>query len=392
MANRIQPHPNPPYLLSDGSLNVSGQIKLFAAGTTTPKIAYKDIGGTSYGSVIDLNASGLPTDGPIYWDTSALYKVEVYTRVDDTPTYALDYTVDNFGVTDSSATQRISSATVWVVDGVGASSTTFATLKEAYEEARNYIIMGGGGLTIQMTVTTIDDVVDFSHPQGQYISIVGVGAAGLQYDTVAAPVVSLKNGGVIGNLSNLIFVQNTTTSGGTTVIRVEDHSTILEMSGCALSGDGTTPNGLLVMEGSSVGSLTSDIDVLRTAQYGVQVDGDSTVEFSTINISNAIDGGGIAGVVVSGTRGSLRTVNLLITGKTGSKITYGVRCENRGAVYITSIATLEELTTGFSVITGGRIYIDDAGPAFTAVTTNYSTPVNVLTTTTLSVGNLIRQA
>ena len=95
----LLPHPNPEYHYENNGLNANGQIRLYESGTATPKVAYSDASGTSYGSTINLDSSGLPESGPIYWATDGLYKVEVYYRVDDTPTYALDYTVDPFGWT-----------------------------------------------------------------------------------------------------------------------------------------------------------------------------------------------------------------------------------------------------------------------------------------------------
>ena len=219
MANRIQPHPNPPYLKSDGTINALGQIKTYEAGTTTPKVVYKDAAGTSYGSTIDLDSAGLPEDGPIYWDTDALYKVEVYTRTDDTPTYALDYTVDNFGelanavVTDS----QISTATTWTVDGVGATSTTFLTLADAMTEARQYYFVGSGSLKIVVNNDTYtNEVIDFFHPQGQLISIEGQSEAGVIYHMTSGGgdvfgVFELTNNSTIGSISKLTLKQDQAT-------------------------------------------------------------------------------------------------------------------------------------------------------------------------------------
>lgn len=183
MTYRIQAQPNPAYLKSDGTLNALGQIKTYEAGTSTPKIVFKDASGTSYGSTIDLDSAGLPDEGPIYWDDTEAYKVEVYTRVDNTPTYALDYTVDNYGglyttVVDSS----ITTALAWTVDGVGGTETTFTTLSSAMEAARELWFSGTGSLTITVeNGTYTNEDIDFYHSQGENISIVGESEAGVIY-------------------------------------------------------------------------------------------------------------------------------------------------------------------------------------------------------------------
>jgi len=269
MANRIQPHPNPPYLLSDGSLNVSGQIKLFAAGTTTPKIAYKDASGTSYGSVIDLNASGLPMDGPIYWDTLQLYKVEVHTRVDDTPTFVLDYTVDYYGgATDPTLSNTIISPITWTVDKVGATATTFATLEAAMDEARRWVLMSTGALTILILNGTHDvNNVSLSHPQGEAITITGESEAGTILES------SLPNGVTIGleGTSLAALTQLTIKQTGTfptAAVSVVKGGRINLLKGVRLyAGAGT---GLLIEDGSSV--TAGDFSVINAAT-GIRVSG-----------------------------------------------------------------------------------------------------------------------
>lgn len=122
MTRLILPHPNPPYFRENGQLNANGQLRLFESGTATPKIAYSDASGTSYGSTINLDSAGLPESGPIYWATDGLYKVEVYYRVDDTPTYALDYTVDPHGWTFSAVSTDLNENLIsnWSFEVVGA--------------------------------------------------------------------------------------------------------------------------------------------------------------------------------------------------------------------------------------------------------------------------------
>ena len=80
-----------------GVLLASGKLELYEVGTSTPKVAYKNAAGTtSYGSTINLDASGRPDDGEIYWDGQ--YKVEIYEWTNGA--HALIHTIDSYGEPD----------------------------------------------------------------------------------------------------------------------------------------------------------------------------------------------------------------------------------------------------------------------------------------------------
>jgi len=213
MTNSISPHPNPPYLKSDGTLNASGQLKLYTAGTSNAKVAYSDAAGTSYGSTINLNSSGLPESGPIYFADDALYKIEVYTRTDDVPTYALDYTVDNFGeVPTSLSVSFITADTTWTVDGVGAGADEYTTLAAALAASKDYTIVGDSVLTISIDNGTYanETALDFSHAQASSIKIVGESEAGVILTNTAGSTDWMTFGSLSSNQATHYYFENIT--------------------------------------------------------------------------------------------------------------------------------------------------------------------------------------
>jgi hypothetical protein len=98
---KMLPHPHPKYTEDDHTLLANGQLRFYESGTSTPKVVYSSASGTSYGATVELDSTGRPESGPIYYDTDGLYKVEIYSRVDDTPTYTLLDTIDPVGETFS---------------------------------------------------------------------------------------------------------------------------------------------------------------------------------------------------------------------------------------------------------------------------------------------------
>lgn len=99
MVAKVRNVPHLPVFNDTGQIANAGQLKLYVSGTSTPKVAYKNATKTTeYGSTIDLDSSGRPEDGPIYFD--GIYKVEIYTN-DGDGTYTLLDTVDPFGDNDS---------------------------------------------------------------------------------------------------------------------------------------------------------------------------------------------------------------------------------------------------------------------------------------------------
>lgn len=371
MTNRIQPHPNPPYLKSDGTLNVSGQLKLFEAGTTTAKVAYKDVAGTSYGSTIDLNSSGLPEDGPIYWDITALYKVEIYTRVDDTPTYALDATVDNFGSITASELNLITSETSWTVDGVGATPTTFATLTEAMVASRNYVIMLDSGLTININNGTYtDDIPDFGHPQGQYLQIIGQSEAGVIFDqsTTSGTVFNFDNSS-LGRLSEMTIKQ---ADSNFDCIGLID-SNIARLSEITLDCEGTGAN-CLSLERNSYALLVA-VTMMDFAEIGLLVtSGSRILTSSSVIIDNSATTGGTAGIYVDGWGSYVSTssTTTTITGHASTKLGEGARASSGGTITLGDPLSVSNCTIGVSVIDNAVIIVQDASPTYTTNGADYS--------------------
>ena len=315
MVAKIQPQPHPTYLLSDGTPNALGKLELTAAGTATPKVAYKDAAmGTSYGSTIALDAYGKPEDGAIYWDGS--YKVTEYYRVDSVPTYALvdNGVTDNFGDADTSlsANGLIESNTAWTVDGVGAGATEWATLSEAMTAARLYTIVGGSILTITLDDGTyLNDVVDFTHPQGENIAISGTTESGtiLRFTTATAPVLTITDGQIIKSISNMTLDQ----------------------------------------QGSDLDTLLIDHDARLILLDNVTLDGNSTAK----------------GIHVTD-HATARINNIVV-----HDATTGVVSANEGVILQEGVITFTTVTTALKTVTDGTIMLDDTNPTFTTVTTEY---------------------
>jgi len=399
MANRIQAHPNPPYLKSDGSLNALGQLKLYEAGTSTAKIAYTDATGTSYGSTIDLDASALPENGPIFWDNDNLYKVEVYTRTDSVPTYALDYTVDNFGITGGSE-NTISTAVSWTVDGVGASSTTFATLTLAMVAARTKVILGNGTLTITVNDGTYtDETIDFTHPQGRYITISGESQAGTIFVNTSAstPVFNLNNDTLAS--INTMTLKHTGTNGYG--LRLYNGAWLNNLTAVTLSGvGGSTPQiGLEVDNKSTVGSgatlsvstfatsisASDRSHIALTAVVGTITSGSSIVATKRSSIiipTVTVTAGTGTNILLAGTK-SFISIATAFSGTNTSTGTAGVASTTGAHIDIAGTFVIVNFTHGITADKFGTVQIGDTTPTFTSIgTANYSPAADTIKSVT----------
>lgn len=365
MGYRIQAHPNPPYLKGDGTLNSNGQLKLWeAGGTSVAKDGFKDAAGTSYGAVIDLDSSGLPELGPIYWDDAALYNVEVYYSVDGTGSpYALDYAVDNFGELDAVTGSLMTATTAWTVDGVGGTSTTFATIAASMVEARKFIIMKADALTITVNNGVyLDEVIDFSHPQGQFISFVGESLAG-------AIIRSSVNNGYVLTFANDVKLKSFT-------------NFTLE----ATSGAGN--EGCWVAERAEIGTLSVDIPVNvggGTNSIGLEV-------YGKVYAGTVTTDGYDNGLAILGKDGYC----FLDSYTSSNNTSYGIIMQNNSYGYVTTLdidgdlvtstagvtvqgtctfkvhtTTLDTMTLGFQATGQGDITVLNA-PTQTAVGTLYT--------------------
>ena len=381
MANRIQPHPNPPYLKSDGTLNVSGKLELYAAGTSTPKVAYSDASGTSYGSQILLDSSGLPASGPIYWDTTALYKVEVYTRTDDTPTYALDYTVDNFGTQDGNdAISNITGAVTWTVDGVGAGSTEYATIAEALTATRSYVIMGGGGITINIDAGTYtDEVLDLSHPQGQYITLNGASTATtiILNSSITGSTITIDSGTRFGMISNLT-IKDTYNTSVQSVLNIKEGAILHDLSQVTVDCNEQTGGviGVGVFSGALFSFTSLVVDNVGASGMGVRVDTGGRAVGNAVTVTG--NNGTNRGIYVTGA-GSLYSASAgtTVNGTSGGKLLAGIHANQMGAIDTGSAFEATECTTGVTADEGGIIVIPDTTPTFTSCTASYSQSVDV---------------
>lgn len=387
MANRIQPHPNPPYLKSDGTLNSLGQLKLYASGTATPKVAYKDASGTSYGSTIDLDSAGLPEDGPIYWDTTALYKVEVYTRVDDTPTYALDYTVDSFGELASDASGVVSTDTTITVDGIGAGANEYATMAEGLDAARAIIPSGDAFITISVKDGTYDEgQLDVSHPNGARIKIVGESTAGtilLNSEVTSSPTIEVGAGISLASIETCTIKRTNSTSTAA-VLHVKLGGVIHDLS-CTIDGGTDTYYGLHVDTGARVTSVSGVVsnDAYHTAilcanggllnAYGL------TTQITDLNAGTGycIRASG-AGSVIN------MTVSTVANTQTGYQLLEsGLYADSLGQIKTGLNVSVVKAEYGMKVATGGQIHVLDNSPTFTSINTaDYNVTVNTLSTTT----------
>ena len=400
MANRIQAHPNPPYLKSDGSLNALGQLKLYEAGTSTAKIAYTDAAGTSYGSTIDLDASALPENGPIFWDNDNLYKVEVYTRTDSVPTYALDYTVDNFGITGGSE-NTISTAVSWTVDGVGASSTTFATLTLAMVAARTKVILGNGTLTINVSDGTYtDETIDFTHPQGQYITVSGESEAGTIFvNTVTEASVFALDGSSIKQIDTLTLKHSGTSGVGLTL---KNKAVLSVISNVTTSATGaTTPSrGLSLTEGSSLGEGGSSTFTVTDWATGVYLLSSSRLVLNSITINTptsvglrATDNSHISiqsfiiatstaatGILIE--RNSVFINEASFSCVNSSSGTTAVKATEQGFINLNGAFAVTDFATGIYADIFGGVYVADTTPTFTTVTTNYDPAADTIRSVT----------
>jgi hypothetical protein len=315
MVAKIRPQPHPTYLLADGTPNALGKLMLYAAGTTTLKAAYKNSAKTSsYGSTIQLDAYGKPEHGAIFWDGA--YKVVEYYRLTSDPTYALvdNGTTDNFGEADTSLPSNglVSSNLAYTVDGTGSGATEFATLSAAMDSARLLTIVGDNTITITLSNGTyLNNVVDFTHPQGANIAITGTSEAGtiLRFTSASGPVLKITDGQIIKSISNMTLDQQ--------------------------GSDGDT---LLVDQASSLILLDN-----------VTLDGNDTAK----------------GLHV--TDHSTAVANNVVT----HNVTTGFMSANGGVILQEGVASVVTAATGFKAVTGGTIMLDDSAPTLTAVTTSY---------------------
>lgn len=126
---------------------MNGRLRLFVAGTSTPKVAYSDTAGTSYGSTIALDSSGLPEDGPIYWDNDTLYDVAVDYLNSDGVTYTQDYLVPNFGNTFSAVGTDLNQNLI--------SNWSFEVAGSGAEPFENWTATDSGSVITRDTVNSI---------------------------------------------------------------------------------------------------------------------------------------------------------------------------------------------------------------------------------------------
>lgn len=379
MANRIQPHPNPPYLKSDGTLNASGQIKTYEAGTSTPKVVYKDASGTSYGSTIDLDASGLPDEGPIYWDDSALYKVEVYYD-DGAGGYALDYTVDNYGgqgaVNDATT---ISTATQWTVDGVGGTATTFATVGAAFDAARGYSFIGLGALTINVDAGTFtEDNLNVAHPQGERISIVGDSKSTtiIKNTSNNSPVINIPQGYKLGGITTCTIEQDASVSGNGYGIYLGAGAALNYLAWAKIQGDISATYGIYLEQGARVhGQLSVEIVDFTTAGIYVK-NGAQFTQLGNVNIDDSTNGGMTYGIYCVDSGSSVYVGSLDVTGSSTTEIIYGIYCNWGGRVTVDGDIDMDECDYAVFVGVNGIVdYGQASSPSFTNITTG--TPHNI---------------
>ena len=370
MAKLIYPHPNPPYLKDDGTLNISGRLELYdATNTSTAKIAYSDADGTPYGSVIDLDSTGRPENGPIYWEGK--YHIKVFVRDDDN-NLSEQYTVDDFGE-DTVLDEFTTTSLAWTVDGVGGTSTTFASLSAAMNEARNTVFIGNGELTITVGIGIwLDDQPNLEHPQGEKISIVAENNLGVvfQNTTNPGPVLTLSNGFKLKQIEGLNIQQHN--GGSDPAILIDDGAQILDLNNVTARGR-LTQNAIEVKGGATVrgSSLKTNTDqgvgLLITEGSKVWMNGFTHTDDSSTGIS------GSASAIKADGLGSVYTGDgtTTITGDATDLIVAALFATNHGGISTGTSLSITNAIEGIKATIGGKVNRESV-PTFTTVTTNYT--------------------
>lgn len=346
---------------ADGSINSGGKVYFYETGTSTLKSVYQDEAlTTAHTNPVILDSNGTA----LIFLASGSYDYKVDTS-DDT---AL---VPSSGpITADGEGRIISTAVSWTVDGVGGTSTTFATIALAMDSARTKIIMGGGGLTININDGTyLNEDIDFSHPQGRYINILGQSMSGVIIErNTSGAVVEIDNS-CIGSIKSVTIKRSSADTGG---LLLENNADLLELDDVTITSTNSSATGpIRVNENSTlhykaltVSGWLNGISITDSKVFG---DGSYV-----LTLTNADNGTGISIT----NRSQVRTGQLALTGvATGGSTAIAISdCSD---VIVGSSFSITDFVNGFTSDDMCRVLVEGT-PTWSGVTTQYTPAKNTV--------------
>ncbi len=364
---------------TDGTINSGGKVYFYETGTSTLKSVYSDEALTTAHTnpvILDSNGTELIFLGTGSYD----YKV------DDSDDAAVVTSQGPVTSKDTSPTYVITTAITWTVDGAGSTDTTFVTLESALDESREYTIYTPGTLTIKINAGSfIESGLDFSHPQGNLLSVKGY-AEGSTYlyvpDGTSSPLVHLTDGFILNELSDLTIKTSDNDTSMLSVIRVDAGAKLLNLNVTIVgrqNGQGTIPiRGLYVLEGGYVGLSGSFI--AHSVYTGVYVESGGEISgLSSISYFSTSESFTPNEALHVRETGRVDVLGVSCYGSSSFNVGYGVRAENGAKVCIQQGGGYAEYTTrAFYAINNSTITIQDEPTFGSGVGTQYTPAKNTV--------------
>lgn len=355
---------------TDGTVNAGGKVYFYETGTSTFKSVYTDEAlTTAHANPVILDAAG----AALIFLAEGSYDY----KVDDSDDVAVVTLQGPINSTQNS--QFIKVDTAWAVDGVGATSSTFATIAAAMDEAREFVLMAPLTITID-DGTYLNDIFVLDHPQGQFITLQGQTALGciIQYTTSGGGLL-LTGGMMFGAIKTMTIERNTTSGWGMTV---NNASHLADMSDVIFNGNMLV--GFLSIDENSSLNATGTVTVFVGVggQSGCLIQGNSRVKIERFLVNSTFYltptnvyalVSPTFGITVVESASFVAAQRFDVKGGATGTISRGINCRELSKVVLGTNNYFEDMTVGIFAQDSSLVE-QGSTPTFTSVGTSH-TPV-----------------